>query len=137
MVQLSTPPSRTPVTIAMIQQCPSFAYVTLLTRPSYLAGLLVLHQSLRAVHSMYDLVVMIPPTLPQETRDVLRRCRITVREVEWLHPPAGKYTPHQRDAHYIDTWTKLRHVVSTTTCVLLWALTASCLFYQSIRTDGV
>lgn len=137
MVQPSTPPSKTPAAIAMIQQCPSFAYVTLLTRPSYLPGLLVLHQSLRAVHSMYSLVVMIPPTLPQETRDVLRRCRITVREVQWLHPPAGKYTPHQRDAHYIDTWTKLRHVFSITICVLLWALTTSDICYQSIRTRRI
>lgn len=84
------------------------AYVTLLTSLSYLAGVLVLNQSLRQVKSRYKLVVMVTPSLPESARKVLRRQRITIIEVESLSPPEGKHNLHAQESRFVDTWTKLR-----------------------------
>lgn len=84
------------------------AYVTLLTSLSYLAGVLVLNQSLRQVKSRYKLVVMVTPALPENARKVLRRQRITIIEVESLSPPQGKHKLHTQESRFVDTWTKLR-----------------------------
>jgi len=84
------------------------AYVTLLTNTSYLAGVLVLHNCLRAVNSKYPLVVMVTPSLPEDARAVLRERRICIREVKTLQPPEGRHTLHGHDARFADTWTKLR-----------------------------
>ncbi|KAF8973912.1 nucleotide-diphospho-sugar transferase [Flammula alnicola] len=85
-----------------------YAYVTLLTTTSYLAGVLVLDHCLRAVNSKYPLVVMVTPSLPEDVRAVLRKRPIPTREVEWLQPPTGTHTLHVHDARFADTWTKLR-----------------------------
>lgn len=85
-----------------------FAYVTLLTTTSYLAGVLVLDQSLRAVNSKYYLVVMVTPSLPESARAILRKQFILIREVERLQPTAERYRLHAHDARFADTWTKLR-----------------------------
>ena len=85
-----------------------YAYVTLLTTTSYLAGLLVLHSSLRAVNSKYPLVVMVTPSLPEDARAVLRKWRICTREVASLHPPKGRHTLPPHESRFADTWTKLR-----------------------------
>lgn len=84
------------------------AYVTLLTKPSYLAATLVLERSLRSVASVYPLVVMITPQLPEAARNILRRKNIATREVEELHPPEGRYQLPAIDERFRDTWTKLR-----------------------------
>ncbi|KAF9532047.1 nucleotide-diphospho-sugar transferase [Crepidotus variabilis] len=83
------------------------AYVTLLTKPSYLAGVLVLDHCLRAVHSRYPLVVMITSSLPEEARLVLRKRSIRTREVKALDPPLH-HTLASHDSRFADTWTKLR-----------------------------
>ncbi|EDR15646.1 glycosyltransferase family 8 protein [Laccaria bicolor S238N-H82] len=70
----------------------AFAYVTLLTKTSYLPGVLVLHHGLRAVESKHPLVVMVTPSLPRSARDVLRKQGITLREVETLQPREGHAT---------------------------------------------
>lgn len=82
------------------------AYVTLLTKTSYLAGVLVLHSCLEAVNSNYPLIVMVTPSLPEDARAVLRKRRICMKEVTSLQPPEGKPTPY--DDRFAQTWTKLR-----------------------------
>jgi len=87
---------------------PNYAYVTLLTQASYLAGVLVLDQSLRSVGSKYSLVVMVTPSLPDDVRAVLRKRRIRTREVDSLRPPDRNHTLAEHDVRFADTWTKLR-----------------------------
>ncbi|KAF5377634.1 hypothetical protein D9615_005296 [Tricholomella constricta] len=84
------------------------AYVTLLTRPSYLAGTLVLDYGLRSVNSKYPLVVMVTPSLPKNARDVLQKRGILTRDVDTLQPNPGAHTLAAHDARFADTWTKLR-----------------------------
>ncbi|TFK43723.1 glycosyltransferase family 8 protein [Crucibulum laeve] len=84
------------------------AYVTLLTKSSYLPGTLVLDYGLRAVGSKYPLVVMATPALPAEARKVLHKCGIPIREVNTLIPEEGAHTLNNHDARFADTWTKLR-----------------------------
>ncbi|KIJ68321.1 glycosyltransferase family 8 protein [Hydnomerulius pinastri MD-312] len=84
------------------------AYVTLLTKTSYLPGVLVLEYTLRSVGSEYPLVVMATPSLPQEARDILDRRNITVVNISSLQPPEGLHKLSSHDARFADTWTKLR-----------------------------
>lgn len=84
------------------------AYVTLLTKTSYLPGTLVLDHGLRAVESKYPLVVMITSSLPEDARNVLQKRGILTREVETLQPGEGAHTLATHDARFADTWTKLR-----------------------------
>ncbi|KAG5648093.1 hypothetical protein DXG03_007128 [Asterophora parasitica] len=86
------------------------AYVTLLTKTSYLAGTLVLDYGLRAVNSEYPLVVMVTPSLPKDARDVLQKRGILTREVDTLEPETGAHTLAAHDARFADTWTKLRNM---------------------------
>jgi hypothetical protein len=83
------------------------AYVTLLTKSSYLAGVLVLNHSLRQVDARYPLVVMTAPSLPEEARALLRNCAIRTREVTSLQPPVH-HALADHDSRFADTWTKLR-----------------------------
>ncbi|TEB39260.1 nucleotide-diphospho-sugar transferase [Coprinellus micaceus] len=84
-----------------------FAYVTLLTRNSYLPGLLVLWFSLREVESRYPLVVMVTHTLPLDARDLLRKVDIRMIEAEPVRPAFEHYLATS-DFRFADTWTKLR-----------------------------
>ena len=84
------------------------AYATLLTNTSYLPGVLVLEYTLRSVGSEYPLVVMAPPALPQEVRDILARRSITVIDVQSLQPPVGLHTLSTHDARFADIWSKMR-----------------------------
>ncbi|KAF5312565.1 hypothetical protein D9619_003165 [Psilocybe cf. subviscida] len=81
------------------------AYVTLLTKTSYLPGVLVLDHCLRSVGSQYPLVVMTTPTMPKSAKTTLQRRGISVREVGWLHPRRGGQCV---DVRFEETWTKLR-----------------------------
>jgi hypothetical protein len=85
------------------------AYVTLLTKTSYLPGVLVLDHTLRSVDSAFPLIVMATPTLPQDARSVLERRGISIRPIESLNPPGG-HSLSSYDARFADTWTKLRCV---------------------------
>lgn len=85
------------------------AWVTLLTRTSYLAGALVLHQSLQKHKSAYPLIVFATKELPLDARQVLQSKGIRVRDIEYLEPKAenkGELVEHDR--RFADTWTKLR-----------------------------
>jgi len=84
------------------------AYVTLLTKSSYLAGVLVLDYCLRTVKARYPLVVMITPSLPEQARAVLHKRSIRTREVVSLSPP-DRHTLAIHDSRFVDTWTKLRY----------------------------
>ncbi|RDB29377.1 Galactinol synthase 2 [Hypsizygus marmoreus] len=84
------------------------AYVTLLTKTSYLPGTLVLDHGLRSVQSRYPLVVMVTPSLPKGARDVLERRGIKIREVDTLKPEEGAHKLAAHDERFADTWTKLR-----------------------------
>lgn len=86
------------------------AWVTLLTKSTYLAGALVLHQSLLDVQSKYPLVIMVTPSLPAEARDVLKKKGVTTTEVVSLKPTEGTHVLAGHDARFADTWTKLRRV---------------------------
>ena len=90
------------------------AYATLLTRSSYLPGVLVLDRCLQAVKSKYPLVVMITPSLPVEAKDLLDKRGLKTHHVETLLPDENfNRTAHkisEHDARFKDTWTKLRSV---------------------------
>jgi hypothetical protein len=81
------------------------AYVTLLTKTSYLPGVLVLNYCLRSVGSQYPLVVMTIPTLPNSAKTALQKCGIPVREVRGLHPRRAGCV----GARFEEAWTKLRY----------------------------
>jgi hypothetical protein len=83
------------------------AYVTLLTKPLFLPGVLVLDYSLRSVGSRYPLVAMVTPRLPREVRDVLEKRGIHMRDVESLLPVDNSQT-RLFEERLIDTWSKLR-----------------------------
>lgn len=84
------------------------AYVTLLSRPSYLAGTMVLYHSLKEVTSKYPLVVMITSTLPTDVREILDRSGIETIEVDLLMLPASRYDQSKTEARFSDIWTKIR-----------------------------
>lgn len=84
------------------------AWVTLLTKTSYIQGALVLDKSLKEVASRYPLVVMASPQLPADARDVLRARSVVVRDIEYLEPEPGRHTIAEHDIRFRDTWTKLR-----------------------------
>jgi hypothetical protein len=81
------------------------AWVTLLTRPSYLPGVLVLHYSLQRVKSAYPLIVLITPTLPSSSVAAMRALGIQVEQVEPLRPLVPVSIVAER---FADTWDKLR-----------------------------
>lgn len=84
------------------------AFVTLVTRPTYLVGALVLHLRLLAVGSQYPLVVLVTAQLPIDARTVLEKRGIKIREVEALRPEEGRHYLDYHDRRFADTWTKLR-----------------------------
>ncbi len=86
------------------------AYVTLLTAPAYLPGVLVLHETLRSVGSKYPLVAMVTPSLAAEVRRVVTKRGITLRDIDHLYPEEGAHKLAKHDSRLRDTWTKLRYV---------------------------
>ena len=99
------------------------AWVTLLTRSSYLPGVITLAYSLRKHFTRYPLIVLITPSLPRLSKRALeleqeRNNLLIVREVQPLLPP-GPVTLIA--ARFEDTWTKLRafELIDYRTCVFL------------------
>jgi alpha-N-acetylglucosamine transferase len=84
------------------------AWVTLLTKTSYLQGCLVLNHSLHSVKSKYPLVVFATPTLPEEARVILNKKGIRVRDIKYIDPPKDGKQLDEHDQRFADTWTKLR-----------------------------
>lgn len=86
----------------------SRTYLTLLSRPSYLAGTLALHASLKRTSTKYPFLVLITSTLPKEARDVLERSGIPTKEVDLLLLPGERFDPKKTEARFKDIWTKIR-----------------------------
>ena len=85
------------------------AYVTLLTKNSYLPAALVLNESLKRVGSKHPLVIMSTPSLPPEGKEALARQGLQIVTVESLQPNPNDYALSDLDARFADTWTKLRY----------------------------
>lgn len=107
----------------MAQKTPKRAWVTLLTRPSYLPGVITLAYSLRKYATAYPLVVLVTPSLSESCLHALEleshsNPRLTVHPVDPLLP-SGSVTLIA--ARFEDTWTKLRafELTSYDTCVFL------------------
>jgi hypothetical protein len=84
------------------------AYMTLLSRQSYLAGTLVLHHSLQATKPKYPFVVLVTSTLSIAAKEILKRSGIEMKEVELLMLPPERYDPTKTAARFADIWTKVR-----------------------------
>lgn len=89
---------------------PRRAYITLLTRNSYLPAALVLNEGLKQAGSKYPLVIMSTPSLPSETREALIRQGLKIITVDSLQPTPETRTLSDFDPRFADTWTKLRYV---------------------------
>ena len=99
------------------------AWVTLLTRSSYLPGVITLAYTLRQHITQYPLIVLITPSLPQSALRALEleakfNDQIIIKRVEPLLP-SGSVTLIA--ARFEDTWTKLRafELIPYETCIFL------------------
>lgn len=63
---------------------PTKAFATLLTKQTYLPGLLVLHHSLQRCKSKYPLLVMTTNDLSSDALDMLKKDGLETYPVEWL-----------------------------------------------------
>ena len=94
------------MTVPLARSGPRRVYGTLLTKPSYLPGVLVLAHSLAEAGSQYPLVVLVTPSLGADAREALAVAGLTVRDVGYLEPTT-KVEFAEHDARFTDTWTKL------------------------------
>jgi inositol 3-alpha-galactosyltransferase len=81
------------------------AWATLLTRASYLPGVILLHYSLQRVKSAYPLLVYITPSLEDSAVNALNRLGIAVIRIKPLLPLVPVNVIASR---FEDTWSKLR-----------------------------
>lgn len=106
-------------------EAPKRAWVTLLTRSSYLPGIITLAHSLSDHGSIYPLVVLVTPSLPTSAVRALElesthNALLQVRPIEPLLLPDNRKTTLIA-SRFEDTWTKLRafELTSHETCVFL------------------
>lgn len=88
---------------------PKRAWVTLLTRTSYLAGAVLLAHSLQKHKSKYPLLILYTDTLPQSCLTTLPKEASLTNS--YLQPVEALMPKKQRNliaARFADTWTKLR-----------------------------
>ena len=100
------------------------AFVTLLTKPSYLAGTLVVDYGLRKVNSKYPFVAMISSDLPQTCVDILKLRGIETVPIQRL-TPKSMHNGIIKEERFRDTWCKLAWVYSPHIC---WEYEEMCLF---------
>lgn len=81
------------------------AWVTLLTKQTYLPGLIILNGSLKKVKSQFPLVVLYTSSLEQAAIDFMQKFDIAHHFIEYIYPPKGISHIAER---FVDTWTKLR-----------------------------
>jgi inositol 3-alpha-galactosyltransferase len=90
---------------------PKRAWVTLLTRPSYLAGAVLLAHSLKTYQSAYPLLILYTPSLPASLLPALaqeaRLSNAILQPIESLIP-RDKESISLIAARFEDTWTKLQ-----------------------------
>ncbi|KAK7947775.1 nucleotide-diphospho-sugar transferase [Apiospora aurea] len=88
-----------------------YAYVTLITRASYLAGVVLLADTLRRHGSQHPLIVLYTPKLSADAVRALEleapRQNLVLRRCEYLLPP-GDAVITLIAQRFEDTWTKLR-----------------------------
>ncbi|KAI4120947.1 MAG: hypothetical protein LQ338_006656 [Usnochroma carphineum] len=102
------------------------AWVTLLTRSSYLPGVITLAYSLSIHQTRYPLIVLITPSLPNSSLRALQleshyNPLLKIHPVDPLLPPNQTTGSASVASRFEDTWTKLRafQLVSYDTCVFL------------------
>ncbi|KAI4177559.1 MAG: hypothetical protein LQ346_007661 [Caloplaca aetnensis] len=100
------------------------AWVTLLTQSSYLPGVITLAYSLSARESIYPLIVLVTPSLPESDLRALRleafeNPLLKIQPTEPLRPVT--LSTSSVAARFADTWTKLRafELISYERCVFL------------------
>lgn len=92
---------------ASLGQAKPKVWATLVTNPSYVAGLLTVHHTLRAV-SAYPLVVLATDTLPSSSRAIINNAGMEIIDVPHLSPAAGQHQGFDPSfARFNDAWTKL------------------------------
>lgn len=96
----------------MAPKAPKYAYATLITCPSYLAGVILLAYTLRKHSPSYPLIILYTPSsLPTSCIAALesesRHSNLTLYPVEPLLPPNSD-PKHLIAERFADTWTKLR-----------------------------
>ncbi|KAF8922425.1 nucleotide-diphospho-sugar transferase [Mucidula mucida] len=84
------------------------AWVSLLSRTEYLAGLLVVDYGLRAAKSKYPLICMVTPNLPHADREVLRKRGLKMFEVGRVTPDEDRQRFADTDMRFLETWSKVR-----------------------------
>lgn len=88
------------------------AYATLITRASYLPGVVLLAHSLRKHENRLPLVVLYTPTLPEDCLHVLQleaqSTNLVLHPIEPLLPPKENAPKTLIAERFADTWTKLR-----------------------------
>jgi inositol 3-alpha-galactosyltransferase len=93
-------------------QPPPFAWVTLLTRASYLPGAILLAYSLDKHASRYPLLILTTPSFPSSILPALEReCSLTntsILPIQSLSPPPENKPSSLIASRFEDTWTKLR-----------------------------
>lgn len=86
----------------------SRAWVTLVTNPSYVAGLLTLHRTLSSLSS-YPLLVMTTPSLPGTHSSLLRSLGFTLITVSHLSPSSSQHPGFDPQFSRLnEAWTKLQ-----------------------------
>ena len=89
----------------------NYAYTTLITRASYLAGVILLAHTLRKHGSIYPLIVLYTPSLDGPALSALRaeasKSNLILKECELLLVP-GTTKVNLIAERFRDTWTKLR-----------------------------
>lgn len=111
--------------MATVDGAPKRAWVTLLTRSSYLPGVITLAHSLYLHGTAYPLIVLVTPSLPASSVHALE-LESTYNSVLKVHPIEPLLLPNNLKTTLIasrfeDTWTKLRafELTSYNTCVFL------------------
>ncbi|KAI4120862.1 MAG: hypothetical protein LQ347_007013 [Umbilicaria vellea] len=91
---------------------PKRAWITLLTRSSYLAGVITLAHTLQQHQTAYPLIVLTTPSLPASSVRALElesahNPLVKIHPIELLLPPRSQKTTLIA-SRFEDTWTKLR-----------------------------
>ncbi|TVY71258.1 Galactinol synthase, partial [Lachnellula suecica] len=89
---------------------PKEAWVTLVTRASYLPGAILLAHSLQKSQSRYPLIILTTATIPtSQIEPVVRTLQNTIHfQIDALSPPPHNLPPSLIADRFADTWTKLR-----------------------------
>jgi inositol 3-alpha-galactosyltransferase len=111
---------------------PKRAWVTLLTKTSYLAGAVLLAHSLHKHHSRYPLLILITPDFPSTLLSSLEReAALTNSKIHLIEHLRPKQKFDLIDSRFDDTWTKLM-VFSLVDCEKLVFLDADMLVLRNM-----